>query len=155
DDFKVGYAATAMPVRLAIERARWSDAVAVAPLPGSAPHVRAIAHWARAVAHARLGHVELAAVEIAQLQACQTQAQSRGDGYWARQIGVRSGEARAWQASGLGQSGEAVALLRAAADAEDALEKLPVTPGPIVPAREQLGQLLLEQQRPAEALREL
>jgi len=50
---------------------------------------------------------------------------------------------------------EAVALLRTAADAEDALEKLPVTPGPIVPARELLGRLLLEQRQPAAALREL
>jgi predicted Zn-dependent protease len=45
--------------------------------------------------------------------------------------------------------------MRAAADAEDSLEKLPVTPGPIVPAREQLGRLLLAQQRPADALAEL
>jgi hypothetical protein len=41
--------------------------------------------------------------------------------------------------------------MRAAADQEDAMEKLPVTPGPIVPAREQLGELLLQQHRPAEA----
>ena len=38
--------------------------------------------------------------------------------------------------------------MRSAADEEDAVEKLPVTPGPIVPAREQLGHLLLEQNRP-------
>ena len=55
----------------------------------------------------------------------------------------------------MGRSDEAVSLLRAAADSEDRLEKLPVTPGPIVPAREQLGQLLLEQRRSGGALREL
>ncbi|HJT99448.1 MAG TPA: hypothetical protein VJ696_14115, partial [Rhodanobacteraceae bacterium] len=42
----------------------------------------------------------------------------------------------------------------AAADKEDAIEKRPVTPGPIVPAREQLGDLLLALDRPADALRE-
>jgi hypothetical protein len=53
-----------------------------------------------------------------------------------------------------GDHTKAIASLRAAANEEDGLEKLPVTPGPIVPAREQLGELLLEQHRPAEALRE-
>ncbi len=155
DDFKVGYAATAMPVRLAVERARWGDAAAVEPLPGAPPQVRALAYWARALGHARLGHPDLAAADIVQIDACEARARSLGDGYWATQIGVLSAEARAWRASALQRPEEAVALLRKAADAEDALEKLPVTPGPIVPAREQLGQLLLERQRPAEALREL
>lgn len=155
NDFKVGYAATAMPVRLAIERGRWSDAAALEPLPGSAPHVAAMAHWARALAHARLGRADLAAADIARIEACEAQSRSRGDDYWASQIGVLSKEARAWSASATGHADDAVALLRSAADAEDALEKLPVTPGPIIPAREQLGQLLLDQHRPGEALREL
>jgi tetratricopeptide (TPR) repeat protein len=155
NDFKVGYAATAMPVRLAIERGRWSDAVALEPLPGAAPHVAAITHWARALAHARLGHSDLAAADIGEIEACEAQSRALGNDYWATQIGVLSKEARAWRANALGRRDEAVALLRTAADTEDALEKLPVTPGPIVPAREQLGQLLLEQRQSAEALREL
>jgi len=44
--------------------------------------------------------------------------------------------------------------MRQAADEEDAVEKLPITPGPIVPAREQLGSLLLEQNHPELALKE-
>ena len=44
--------------------------------------------------------------------------------------------------------------MRAAADLDDATEKHPVTPGAILPAREQLGELLLELGRPAEALAE-
>ena len=154
-DFKVGYAATAMPVRLAIERGRWSDAVALGPLPGSPPQVAAITHWARALAHARLGQSDIAAAEIAQIEACEARSRALGNDYWATQIGVLAKEARAWRANALGRPDEAVSLLRAAADTEDALEKLPVTPGPIVPAREQLGQLLLEQHRSADALREL
>jgi tetratricopeptide (TPR) repeat protein len=154
-DFKVGYAATAMPVRLAVEQGRWSDAQAIEPLPGSAPHVAAIAHWARALAHARSGRPDLANADVAQIDACGAQSRARGDAYWAAQVGVLSKEARAWSANASGHPDDAVALLRAAADAEDALEKLPVTPGPIVPAREQLGQLLLDLQRRDEALREL
>ncbi len=154
-DFKVGYAATAMPVRLAIERGRWNDALALDPLPGSAPHVAAIAYWARALAHAHSGHPDLASMDIARIDACEAQSRAQGDTYWAAQIGVLSKEAHGWSANASGHPDDAVALLRAAADAEDALEKLPVTPGPIVPAREQLGQLLLDLHRPDEALREL
>ena len=154
-DFKIGYAAAAMPVRLAIERRRWSEAAALVPPPGAAPHVAAIPYWARALAHARSGRSDLAVADVARIDAYQAQSQAGGDDYWAAQIGVLSKEARAWSANADGHPDDAVVLLRAAADAEDALEKLPVTPGPIVPAREQLGQLLLELNRPADALREL
>ena len=60
----------------------------------------------------------------------------------------------AWSAQANGKGDKAVALLRASADEEDAIEKLPVTPGPIVPAREQLGSLLIEQNHPGPALKE-
>jgi tetratricopeptide (TPR) repeat protein len=155
NDSKVGYAATAMPVRLAIERRRWNDAAALEPLPGSVPRIAAIAYWARAVGNSRSGHADLASADVARIDACQAESRSHGDDYWASQTGVLSKEARAWSANAMGHADEAVSLLRAAADAEDSLEKLPVTPGPIVPAREQLGELLLDLHRPDEALREL
>ena len=59
-----------------------------------------------------------------------------------------------WIARAEKRDAEAVAMMREAADAEDSLEKLPVTPGPIVPAREQLGALLLEQGRAELAAKE-
>jgi tetratricopeptide (TPR) repeat protein len=155
NDFKIGYAATAMPVRLAIEREHWSDALTLQPLPGSAPHVAALVYWARAVAHARSGHPDQATADVTQIQSCESQSRANGDAYWSAQIAVLLKEARAWNANAAGHPDEAIALLREAADAEDALEKLPVTPGPIVPAREQLGQLLFDLHRPDEALREL
>jgi predicted Zn-dependent protease len=60
----------------------------------------------------------------------------------------------AWINHAEGKDDEAARLMRAAANEEDAVEKLPVTPGAIVPAREQLGDLLLESNRPADALKE-
>ena len=63
-------------------------------------------------------------------------------------------EAEAWLAQAETRSDDAQRLLRNAADQEDSLEKLPVTPGPIIPAREQLGDLLLEQQKPDQAVKE-
>jgi tetratricopeptide (TPR) repeat protein len=150
-EFKISYAATAMPVRLAVERGKWSDALAVEPLAGSPAHVAAIAHWAHALAHSHLGQADAAAADIAKIEECEQKVAALGDKYWAAQVGVLAKEARAWSAKASGRNDEAVSLLRAAADAEDALEKLPVTPGPIVPAREQLGGLLLELNRPKEA----
>jgi hypothetical protein len=53
-----------------------------------------------------------------------------------------------------GRSDECVAILRAAAEREDATEKHVVTPGPILPAREVLATVLLKAGKPADALRE-
>lgn len=154
-EFKIGYAATAMPVRLAMERQHWTDAESLEPVPQSAPQVAAIVYWAHAVAQARSGHGDTTDRDINGIDACVSQLRSAGDAYWAVQSEVLGKEARAWRAAATGQQREAVQLLRDAADTEDSFEKLPVTPGPIIPAREQLGALLLDLHRPQEALREL
>jgi tetratricopeptide (TPR) repeat protein len=77
-----------------------------------------------------------------------------GDDYWATQIHVQSNEALAWIAYAEGKTDDALQFMRAAADEEDAVEKRPVTPGAIVPAREQLGDMLLESNRASDALNE-
>ncbi|MEO7326604.1 MAG: hypothetical protein ABIW82_17420 [Dokdonella sp.] len=152
--FKIGYAANAMPVRLAIERQQWDAAAALEPLPQSEPHVAAIVYWARAIGSARGGHADAASADIAKIDACRDQLATAGNTYWTTQTEVLGESARAWQLKAKGQGDAAQQHLRAAADKEDLLEKLPVTPGPIVPAREQLAQLLLELDRPQDALRE-
>ena len=152
-DFKIGYAATAMPVRYAIERRQWTEAAMIAPMEGAQPHIAAIAHWARAVGMARSGHPDAADTEISALRQLNEKVKS-GSPYWAAQVHAQLLEAQAWTANARGENDEAVRLLRSAADEEDAVEKLPVTPGPIVPAREQLGDLLLSLKRPKEALTE-
>ncbi|MGH8212136.1 MAG: hypothetical protein ACREPP_02755 [Rhodanobacteraceae bacterium] len=151
-DFKMGYAATDIPVRVAMERHQWDQALRLEPLADLAPHVAAIVYWAHAVSYARSGRGAAAAQDLASLEACRQRLLGTGGGYWAAQVGVLGQEAKAWQLASTGNRDESVALMRQAADAEDALEKLPVTPGPVVPAREQLGELLLEQHHPAEAL---
>jgi hypothetical protein len=144
-----------MPVRVAIERQQWQEALGLQPLPGSEPHVEAIIHWARAIAHSRSGQADLAISDINEIDSCEARSRKAVNTYWADQISVLAREARGWRAVAEDRSSEALEQLREAADAEDALEKLPVTPGPIVPAREQLGQLLLEVHRPRDALVEL
>jgi hypothetical protein len=153
-DFKVGYAATAMPVRLTIERRRWAEAALLRPLPDSVPNVAAIVYWARAVANARAGRPQATDDDIAKIETCRQELQAAGNTYWATQTEVLRKEARSWQLAASGSVEEATQLLGQAADEEESLEKLPVTPGPIVPAREQLGEMLLTRARPKEALQE-
>jgi len=154
-DFKIGYAATAMPVRYAVEQQHWDDALAIEPPPSTAaPHVVAIAVWARGLGLAHTGHAADARAQAATLQQLEDQLHKLGRDYWAGQVDIQRLEVLAWASQAEGKSDEALALLREAADTEDAVEKLPVTPGPIVPAREQLGELLLLVNQPQMALKE-
>ena len=152
--FKVGYAATAMQVRLAVEQGDWKGAARLEPLPGSSPQVAALVYWARAIGRARAGIPDASDEDIGKIQTCLDALRAAGDGYSAAQVVALIQEAEAWQLAAMGQSDSALRLLRSAADEEDALEKLPVTPGPIVPAREQLGELLLRLKHPDLALKE-
>jgi hypothetical protein len=151
-DFKIGYAATAMPIRYIVERQKWSEAEKVVNPPHSAqPHVVAIAVWARGLGFARSGHAQEADRESETLRQIENALRSSGSGYWAAQVDIMRREVVAWSAQASNKSDEAAAIMRGASDDEDGIEKLPVTPGPIIPAREQLGELLLEQGNPASA----
>ena len=154
-DYTAGYAATAMPVRYAVERKDWAAAAAIVPPASTAPaHVIAIAVWARGLGLARTGHADDARAQAVMLLQLQHQLHAEGRDYWAGQVAVQRLELLAWAAQAEGNSQEALETLRQAADTEDAVEKLPVTPGPIVPAREQLGDLLLQMNQPQAALKE-
>ena len=153
-DFKVGYAASAMPVRYAIERRQWSDAAQLVPLDGAAPQVSAVTLWARSVGLARSGKPAAARQEIEKLSRAYEKLRAAKDDYWATQVRVQMNEALAWVAEAEGKHDEALKLMRGAAAEEDAIEKRPVTPGAIIPAREQLGDLLVELNHPQEAIKE-
>lgn len=153
-DFKVGYGASAMPVRYAIERRQWSDAAQLVPVDGASPQVSAVTLWARSVGLARSGKPAAARQEIEKLKSVYEKLRATGDDYWATQVSVQMNEALAWVAEAEGKADEALKLMRTAADEEDAIEKRPVTPGAIVPAREQFADLLLEANKPQEGLTE-
>jgi len=145
-DFKSGYAATAMPIRYIVERHQWSDAEKVVDPPGSAlPQVQAIAVWARGLGFARNGHPQAAQKESETLRQIEEPLRTSGNDYWTTQVSIMRREVMAWSAQAEKQPDAAVAILRSAADDEDGIEKLPATPGPVIPAREQLGELLLQQ----------
>lgn len=153
-DFKVGYSATAMPIRYMVERHDWAAAAGVVPPTSAPPHVIAIAVWAKGLGLARSGKAAAARKQGDDLQSLENQLQSSGNAYWATQVRVMKREVLAWSAQAEDKRDEAVTLMRQAADEEDSVEKLPVTPGPIVPAREQFGNLLLQQGQWAAAAKE-
>lgn len=152
--FKVAYAASAMPARYAIERRQWNEATRLAPMPDALPQASALTAWSRAVGFAHSKQAAAARKEAAKLTSIYEQLRAAGDEYWATQIHVQLNSALAWISHAEGKTDEAVKLMRDAADEEDAVEKLPVTPGAIAPTREQLGDLLLETNHPADALKE-
>jgi hypothetical protein len=162
-DFAVAYAATAIPARLALERRQWREAAnlelpnnvrMLAPLENF-PWAPAHIHFARAVGAARSGNAAAAKQEVAKLSEIEQGLNIPPGSYdWKAQVGIERQIAAAWLAHAERKNDEAVRLMRAAADLDDALEKSPVTPGAILPAREQLGEMLLERDQPAEALLE-
>lgn len=154
NEFKVGYAATAMPVRYAIERRQWGEAARLEPIPGTQPHVSAITAWARSIGQARSGNAAAAKVEANDIKQAYDKLREANDDYWATQVHVQWNEALAWIAHAEKRENDAVKLMREAADEEDKVEKRPVTPGAIIPAREQLGDLFLELNLPKDAVRE-
>jgi tetratricopeptide (TPR) repeat protein len=154
DDFKVAYAVTAIPIRCLVERERWAEAAKIA-IPSNLPlEVEAIAVWANGLGSARTGAVAKASKSVDRLRQIANELRTSGNAYWAIQTDVLSGEVAAWQAGAEHHDDLASQLMREAADLEDSVEKLPVTPGPVLPAREQLGYLLLEQGHPQAALEE-
>jgi hypothetical protein len=150
--FKIGYAATAMPVRYAIERKDWKEASTLTVKDGAQPEVMAISIWARGTGLARSGNAASAKLEAQRLAEIEQKLRSSGNAYWADQVAIQLAEANAWIAQASGDSEAARRFLAKAADQEDSMEKLPLTPGPIVPAREQLAELLLQSRQAADAL---
>ena len=163
ETFKVAYAFTAIPARFALERRRWDEAAKLTLPPGSLGEfpwqrfrwAEAHIHFARAVGAARIGDAASARQDVEKLDAIrQALVEVKGGYDWAKQVEIERQVASAWLAHAEGKHEESLRLMRAAAELDDATEKHPVTPGAILPAREQLGELLLELKQPSAALQE-
>ncbi len=150
------YAQASIPARYALERRRWSEAAALPVIERSErfTHVLGMTYFARALGAARSGDPAAARREVDRLQALREALLKAKQAYWADQVEVQRRAAAGWIARAEGKSEESVTLMRSAADLEDSSEKRPVTPAPVLPARELLGDLLLELGQPAAALRE-
>jgi tetratricopeptide (TPR) repeat protein len=145
------FAAAAIPARYALERGAWKDAAALQVRPSPFPHVDAITHFARALGAARSGNPAAAKADVEQLGVLRDKLAAAKDAYWTEQVDIQRRIASAWIAYAEGRKDEGITMLRAAADAEDATDKSAVTPGPLAPARELLGYMLLDLGKPQDA----
>lgn len=160
-NFKVAYSVTAIPARILLERRAWEEAASLelpANVLGLAPlkdfqWAQAHIHFARAVGAARSGKPALARRETIALETIEEALVVPPGTYdWKKQVSISRQVAEAWLAYAEGETDKAVRIMRDAADFDDQTEKHPVTPGAILPAREQLGELWLELGKPVDAL---
>jgi tetratricopeptide (TPR) repeat protein len=159
EHFVAAFAFAAIPARYALERRQWAEAAELPLHPQTLswskfPQAESVVWFARGVGAARSGNLVVARGALARLEALRDALTAARNTYWADQAEIQRLAVAGWIARAEGRTEEAVALLRQAADRENAAEKHPVTPGPIQPAREMLAELLLEAGKPAEALGE-
>src|SRR6266516_1898650 len=146
------FALAASPARYAVERSDWKAAAALEVRPNPLLHVQAVTYFAKALGAAHSGDSGGAQAAISKLAELRDQLREKKDAYWAEQVDIQWQVATAWSLNLAGKQDEALKTLSAAADSEDRTEKHPVTPGPLAPARELYGVMLLDRGMAKEAL---
>jgi len=158
-NFVAAYAFAAIPARYALERGDWAEAASLELSPAELawerfPQAEAILVFARGLGAARSADLEGARRDRTRLEQLYAAMSAGGEDYWAAQTAFQIRAVSAWIALAEGAEAEALKLMQQAAAAEDATDKHPVTPGNVLPARVLLGEMLLQLERPVEALAE-
>src|SRR5215213_2113359 len=146
------YALAASPARYAVERGDWKGASQLEVRPSPFNYVTAMSHFARALGASRSGNPGAAQPDVAKLAELSNKLRDAKDVYWAEIVDIQRQVAAAWVLDAEGKQAEALKAMSAAADAEDKTEKSAVTPGPLTPARELYGYMLLNRGMAKEAL---
>ena len=156
--FKTAFHLASTQARLVLERRDWAAAAAIVPREPSSldwskfAWPESVAQFARGLGALRTGRGDEARAATARLAALEAETDAGGETLFARSIRVSRLELEAWLAQAGGDADAALARMREAAELEAATPKHAVTPGPTLPAREQLGDLLMDQHQPAAAL---
>lgn len=156
--FKTAFHLASTQARYALERRAWSEAAALVPREPAVldwnrfAWPEAIAHFARGLGAARLGDPRKARIAGERLEVLESATRNAGENLFATNIRVLHLQLNAWVAHAEGEGQAGIALMRQAAELEAATPKHAVTPAPTLPAEELLGDMLIEQGRPAEAL---
>jgi hypothetical protein len=146
------FALAAIPARYALERRDWQQAEQLALRETPFPFTDAITWFARGLGAARLGHTAAANEASNALKLIQERLLRANEPYWARQVEIQALTVAAWSALATGAKEDALRQMESAAEMEDRTEKSAVTPGPLSPARELLGEMFLETNDPTKAL---
>jgi tetratricopeptide (TPR) repeat protein len=148
------FALAAIPARYAMERRDWQRAAELQPRQTPFPYTDAITWFARGIGAARLRDTPKVQASVSALQDIRTRLEKAKDGYWAGQAEIQRLELVAWSTLAEGHKDLALATMKSAAEMEDGTDKKAITPGPLAPARELLGEMLLEVNQPAQALQQ-
>ena len=148
------FALAAIPTRYALERGAWAEAASLQPQRSDFRWADATIFFARALGSARSGKTADARAAVDSLAAISASLAAAREAYWSEQVAIQHLASQAWLDLAEGRADSALSHMKQAALREDATEKSAVTPGPLAPARELLGDMLLELRRPAEALME-
>src|SRR3954469_2636594 len=157
--FVAAFALAVIPARYVMERGQWADAAKLSLFPSEAdfpwkaiPQAEAQLVYARAIGAGRSGDAAAVRRNMDRLQALRAAIVELKLPYWPQQLDIQLKAASAWAAYAEGSKAQALKLMREAADLESASDKHPVSPGYVVPARELLGDMLMEMKQPAQAL---
>jgi len=156
-NFKVAYAFAAIPSRYLFENKMWKKAADLKIYPANFPWQdfpwqEAIIHFTRLIGSVHIGHADSAKAELKKLNLLYDTLVKQKDSYKANQVQIQIKTSEAWMYFKAGKNNEALALMNLATDMEDKTEKHPVTPGEVIPARELLGDMLLQMNKPGAAL---
>ncbi len=156
-NFKAAYAFAAIPARYLLENKMWKDAAQLETHPAAFPWKnfpwqKAIVHFARLLGSVHTGHIDSAKNELEKLKLIYDTLAKEKDSYKAAEVEIQIKASEAWILFKEGKNSNALELMNAAADMEDATEKSTVTPGEVIPARELLGDMLLQMGHTSEAL---
>ncbi|RYD16038.1 MAG: hypothetical protein EOP90_04345 [Lysobacteraceae bacterium] len=156
--FKTAFHLASTQARLALERRDWDAAAAITPREPTRidwkrfPWPESVAWFARGLGAVHTGDIDAAHAAVTRLAVLEEAGTAAGETLFARSIRVSRLELEAWLAQARGEHTYALARMREAAELEAATPKHAVTPGPTLPAGEQLGDLLIAQRQPAAAL---
>ncbi|MEO7326672.1 MAG: hypothetical protein ABIW82_17765 [Dokdonella sp.] len=148
------FAHAAIPARDCLERRDWACAAKLEAVPSKFSFADAVTYFAQGLGAAHIGDAVGARAAIASLNQIHETLDAKGEAYWAGQIDIQRRGVMATLAFAQHNFADALAGMRAAADLEDKSGLSSVTPGPLVPAREMLGGMLLSLKRPGDALKE-
>jgi len=157
-DFKDAYAFAAIPSRYVLENKRWVEAASLRIHPADFPWQkfpwqRAMVNFTRLLGFVHLNRIDSASFELQNLNGFYNQLLKQKDAYKANQLKIQITSSEAWILFKKGKDSAALKTMKLAADMEDHSEKHPVTPCEVIPARELLGDMLLEMNKPADALK--
>ena len=156
--FKSAFHLASTRARLALEPQTWAEAASIQPRTPAGiewdryPWAEAISWFAHGVGAAHTGDLTAARQASDRLGVLCDASHRSGEELFARNIRVLQLALQAWTAHASGDEGQSVQRMREAVELETSTPKAPVTPGPTLPAWEQLGDLLIAQRQTAQAL---